>query len=46
MNSKTVFASLRGRPCKDAFNHILFDIFVLDIDGEIGQQKVPCQKFI
>ena len=39
---KTLLSSLKGQPCKDAFNIVLFDIFVLNIDWEIDQQK--CQS--
>ena len=38
--STSLFNGLKERSCWDAFNHIFFDIFVLNIDGEIDRQKV------
>ena len=41
MDPNTHFNGLKEQARLDAFNHILFDIFVLNIDGEID-----CQSFL
>ena len=40
INSETLFNGYKERSQSEAFNRIFFDIFVLNIDGEIDRRKV------